>query len=90
MNTEEFHISNNPNAFFDIKGLLIKMSSYWYVFVLSIIIALGIAHRHNIRKQSIYGMETLISIKDDQNPFFTTNTSLTFNWGGTTDKVNTA
>ncbi len=35
-------------------------------------------------------MENLVSIKDDQNPFFTTNTSLTFNWGGTTDKVNTA
>ena len=32
----------------------------------------------------------MISIKDDQNPFFTSNTSLTFNWGGTTDKVNTA
>ena len=31
-----------------------------------------------------------ISIKDDQNPFFTSNTSLTFNWGGTSDKVNTA
>src|SRR5690606_19461138 len=25
-----------------------------------------------------------------QNPFFTSTTSLTFNWGGTTDKVNTA
>src|SRR5690606_3008953 len=35
-------------------------------------------------------MENMVSIKDDQNPFFTSNTSLTFNWGGTTDKVNTA
>ncbi len=38
----------------------------------------------------MYSMSNLITIKDDQNPFFTTNTSLTFNWGGTTDKVNTA
>ena len=35
-------------------------------------------------------MENSISIKDDPNPFFTTNTSLTFKWGGVTDKVNTA
>ena len=43
-----------------------------------------------MRKLPVYQMENLVSIKDDQNPFFTSNTSLTFNWGGTTDKVNTA
>ncbi|MDP2058235.1 MAG: sugar transporter, partial [Flavobacteriaceae bacterium] len=34
-------------------------------------------------------MDTWITIKDEQNPFFTSNTSLVFNWGGTTDKVQT-
>ena len=38
----------------------------------------------------MYRLGNSISIKDDQNPFFTSNTSLTFNWGGTSDKVNTA
>ena len=43
-----------------------------------------------MRRQTVYRMSNMITVKDDQNPFFTSNTSLTFNWGGTTDKVQTA
>ncbi|HJY12220.1 MAG TPA: hypothetical protein VJ304_05490, partial [Flavobacterium sp.] len=33
-------------------------------------------------------MQTMISIKEESNPFFTSNTSLVFNWGGISDRVN--
>lgn len=85
---EEFEI-NESNSYFDFKGFIVKILSYWYVFVLSIIIAIGVAYLINVRKQPIYQIHSLITIKDDQNPFFTSNTSLTFNWGGVSDKVNT-
>ena len=35
-------------------------------------------------------MESIINIKDDSNPLFTENTSLTFNWGGVSEKLSTA
>ncbi|MEZ4875106.1 MAG: GNVR domain-containing protein, partial [Flavobacteriaceae bacterium] len=75
---------------FDLKGFLIRLLSYWPLFLICLSIAFGIAYFINVRKLPIYQIENLVSIKDDQNPFFTSNTSLTFNWGGTTDKVNTA
>ena len=75
---------------FDFKGFLIRILSYWYLFLISIVIALGLAYYINVRKLPVYRLESMISIKDDQNPFFTSNTSLTFNWGGISDKVNTA
>lgn len=30
----------------------------------------------------------MISVKEERNPFFTSNTSLVFNWGGISDQVN--
>jgi len=75
---------------FDFKGFLIRILSYWYLFVISIFIGFGIAYYINVRKLPVYRLSSMISIKDDQNPFFTSNTSLTFNWGGISDKVNTA
>src|SRR5574343_2079818 len=74
---------------FDFKGFLLKILSYWKWFVLSLIITFLIAYNVNIRKESIYGMESLIVVEDQNNPFFTSNTSLVFNWGGTSDKVQT-
>lgn len=75
---------------FDFRGFLYSLLKHWPLFVLSFVIAFCIAYYINVRKQPIYLIENLVSIRDDQNPFFTTNTSLTFNWGGTTDKVNTS
>lgn len=86
---EEFEIAE-VHSTFDLKGFLFKLLSYWPLFLVSLAIAFGIAYYINVRKLAVYQMKTMISIKDDQNPFFTSNTSLTFNWGGTTDKVNTA
>jgi uncharacterized protein involved in exopolysaccharide biosynthesis len=86
---EEFEIEQLQSNF-DFKGFLLKIVSFWPLFIISLLIAYGIAYSISIRKLPVYQMGNLISIKDDQNPFFTTNTSLTFNWGGTTDKVNTS
>ncbi len=72
---------------FDFKGFLIKTLSYWKWFVVGLIISFSIAHQVNVRKQKIYGIHTTIAIQDENNPFFTSNTSLVFNWGGTSDKV---
>jgi len=83
-----FHFFENQNNF-DFKGFLIKILSYWKWFLASLIICFAIAYQVNIRKEKIYGMESLIAIREESNPFFTSNTSLVFNWGGTSDKVQT-
>ena len=85
---EEFNIKDS-SSFFDFKGFLFKVLSFWPLFLISLAIAYSVAYYINIRKQPIYRLTNLISIKDDQNPLFTDNTSLIFNWGGTTDKVQT-
>ncbi|WP_294958131.1 tyrosine-protein kinase family protein [uncultured Flavobacterium sp.] len=73
---------------FDFKGFLLKIASYWKWFLVSLIITFTVAYQINIRKEKIYGMQTLVSIKEENNPFFTSNTSLVFNWGGISDQVN--
>ena len=88
LDTKDFSFFENQNSF-DFKGFLIKTGSYWRWFVLGLIICLAVAHQINIRKQKIYGLETTIAVKEQDNPLFTSNTSLTFNWGGTSDQVQT-
>ena len=86
---EDDHISDVGSTF-DFKGFILKVISYWKLILLSIGISFAVAYYNNVRKLPVYQLGNTISIKDDQNPFFTSNTSLTFNWGGTSDKVNTA
>jgi len=88
LDIKDFSIFENQVSF-DFKGFLIKIASYWKWFVISLIIAFTIAYQVNIRKEKIYQMETLIVVKEESNPLFTSNTSLTFNWGGTSDQVQT-
>jgi succinoglycan biosynthesis transport protein ExoP len=78
---------NHPS--FDFKGFLIKILSYWKWFIISIFISLMIAYQVNIRKEKIYGIETLISVKEETNPLFTSSTNLVFNWGGASDQIQT-
>ena len=82
--------TDNSATSFDVKGFLIKLVRYWPWFIVCLAVTYCYAYYISVRKLPVYWMENTISIKDDQNPFFTANTSLTFNWGGTTDKVNTA
>ncbi len=88
LDIKDFSFFENQNSF-DFKGFLIKTGSYWKWFVLGLAIALTIAYQINIRKQKIYSLETTIAVKEQENPLFTSNTSLTFNWGGTSDQVQT-
>lgn len=86
LDIKDLSFFENQNNF-DFKGFLIKTGSYWKWFVLGLVICLTIAHQVNIRKQKIYSLETTLAIKEQDNPLFTSNTSLTFNWGGTSDQV---
>ncbi|MBF7090664.1 polysaccharide biosynthesis tyrosine autokinase [Flavobacterium sp. ALJ2] len=86
LDIKDFSIFDNQSNF-DFRGFLLKIGGYWKWFLLSLIISFTIAYQVNIRKEKIYGMETLISIKEENNPFFTSNTSLVFNWGGTSDQI---
>ena len=88
LDTKDFNFFESHNSF-DFKGFLFRIIGYWKWFVLSLIITFVYAYNVNIRKESMYGMESLIVIEDQNNPFFTSNTSLVFNWGGTSDKVQT-
>jgi len=86
LDIKDFTFFDNKSSF-DFKGFLIKTTSYWKWFLVGLIIAFSIAHQVNVRKQKIYGIETTIAVKEENNPLFTANTSLVFNWGGTSDKV---
>lgn len=88
LDLKDFSIFENQSTF-DFKGFLIKIAGYWKWFLISLAIAFFIAYQVNIRKEKIYGLETLISVKEENNPLFTSNTSLTFNWGGISDEVQT-
>jgi len=87
LDIKDFSIFENHSNF-DFKGFLLKIASYWKWFLASLIIAFTIAYQVNIRKEKIYSMQTMVSIKEESNPFFTSNTSLVFNWGGISDQVN--
>ena len=80
---------NELQSSFDIKAFIFKVISYWKVFVLTIAIGLSIAYYKNVRKENVYKLNSLISVENEQNPFFTSNTSISFNWGGVTNKVQT-
>lgn len=86
---EEFD-PQSSGSFFDFKGFLYRLLSYWWLFLICLAITFSIARYINVRKVPIYRETSLISIKDDQNQMFGGNTSLVFNWGGTTDKVQTS
>lgn len=87
--SEEFE-TNEAGTTFDFKGFLIRLLRNWPLFLIFLAITFSIAYYINVRKLPVYLIENLVSIRDDQNPFFTSNTSLVFNWGGTSDKVNTS
>ncbi|OIQ30646.1 MAG: sugar transporter [Bacteroidetes bacterium MedPE-SWsnd-G2] len=74
---------------FDAKAFVFKVIGYWKLFVISILIGVGIAYYINVRKPNVYQLSSLVSVENEQNPFFTSNTSISFNWGGVTGKVQT-
>jgi capsular exopolysaccharide synthesis family protein len=73
----------------DVKGYLFKVLSYWKLFFVTIIIALIVAKFMNDYKPKIYSLNTVISVKEENNPLFSTGTNIAFNWGGASDAVET-
>ena len=86
---EEFEVSESSASTFDIKKFLFRALSYWKLFVILLAIGIFYVYQKNIREEFSYRLGTKISIEDDSNPLFTSNASLTFNWGGVTSKVQT-
>ncbi|MCF7568948.1 polysaccharide biosynthesis tyrosine autokinase [Sabulilitoribacter arenilitoris] len=84
---EDIENSEQKSFNFDLRGFLFKLLKFWKLFVVCIIIGFFIAYSVNVRKQNIYRLSSLISLENDQNPFFTANTSISFNWGGVSGKV---
>ena len=73
----------------DIKSYIFKVISYWKLFLVTIVIALIIAKFMNGYKQKRYSLDTTISVKEENNPLFSTGTNLTFNWGGESNSLGT-
>jgi polysaccharide biosynthesis transport protein len=88
LDTKDFSFFETQNAF-DFKAFFNRLLGYWYWFLICLLITLTIAYQVNVRKEKIYGISTTIAYKEENNPFFTANTSLVFNWGGTSDQVQT-
>ncbi|MDY0090023.1 MAG: polysaccharide biosynthesis tyrosine autokinase [Flavobacteriaceae bacterium] len=86
LDSKDFLQEDNQSKF-DFRGFIFKTLSYWKWFLLSWLIAFFIAYNVNIRKEKIYAIDTTIAVKEESNPFFTSTTSLVFNWGGTSDQV---
>lgn len=79
----------NEFSALDLKTLLLKILSYWKWFVASLILAFFVTRYINAFQQRIYSLESLITVKDEQNPIFSSSTNIAFNWGGTSDQVET-
>jgi capsular exopolysaccharide synthesis family protein len=80
-------IENRAEHISDIKDYIFRVLANWKWFVLTVIVALGIAYYFNISAQKIYGLSTTIAVKEKQNPLFSSGTNIAFNWGGVSDKV---
>lgn len=89
LDIKDFNFSESASSVFDFKGFLSKLLGYWKWFVVCLIIAFIIAYNVNIRQQKIYGLDASVVVKDENNSYFTSNTSLVFNWGGVSEKVQT-
>ena len=84
---EDIESLESQKVGFDFKGFLFKALNLWKLVLVCIGIALIVAYFINVRKQNIYRLDSLITVENDQNPFFTANTSISFNWGGVSGKV---
>ena len=78
----------NQNLF-DARYYISKVLGYWKLFLATTIIALIFAVFLNGYQQKSYSMETIISVKEETNPLFSTGTNLTFNWGGESNLIET-
>jgi len=64
---------------FDIKEYFFKIIDHWKLFAVTILLGLIIANIVNRRTQKIYNLKSLITVKDEQNPLFSSSTNIAFN-----------
>ena len=81
--------TNKQESSFDIKYYFYKVFSYWKLFFATIFLSLIVTAFLNGYKTKLYSLKTIISVKEETNPLFSTGTSLTFNWGGASDLIET-
>jgi capsular exopolysaccharide synthesis family protein len=80
--------TSSPNNI-DIKSYIYKIIAYWKLFIITIIISFIVARFVNGYQQEKYSISTIISVKEENNPLFSTGTNIAFNWGGSSDLVQT-
>ena len=83
---QQEHIDSERSSF-DFRGFLFNAINLWKYIVLFIFMALLVAYFINLRQQNVYRLDSLISIENEQNPFFTANTSISFNCGEFQEKL---
>lgn len=71
----------------DLKSYLLKIISYWKLFLFSSIIALAFAKYKNMMNTSNYKIDTQITIKKNSGSALSSSTNISFNWGGASDIV---
>ena len=71
---DEIEQIESGNIAFDFRGYLFKVLNLWKFVLISIGVALVIAYFINVRKQSVYKLESLISVENDQNPSHSVST----------------
>ena len=67
---DNFELNSKPNYQeedgLDIKGIIIKVISYWYLFVIGVVIALAIGFIYNRYTPKVYQVSSTLYIKEDK------------------------
>ncbi|MGB1270240.1 MAG: sugar transporter, partial [Flavobacteriaceae bacterium] len=85
---DEFKISDYTPVI-NFKDLFFKILKNWWLYVLFLVLSFITAYQINLRKRDKFSIKSQFVVSNDKNPFFTSNTNLTFNWGGASDKIQT-
>ena len=64
----------------DYKSFILYLLYYWKLFVITVITAIIIAKFMNGFLEEQYRLSSLISVKEETNPLFSTGTNIAFNW----------
>ena len=81
---DNFELNSKPSYqeedSLDIKGIIIKVISYWYLFVIGVVIALAIGFIYNRYTPKVYQVSSTLFIKEDKMTIDPTSmmTGLTF------------
>ena len=73
----------------DYKSFILYLLYSWKLFVITVITAIIIAKFMNGFLEEQYRLSSLISVKEETNPLFSTGTNIAFNWGGASDEIQT-